>query len=264
MRLGIIGATGWLGSALGRGVLGTGHVAARDLVLLNRSGPRPDYQGHRDVTWATDAADLVERSDVVVLSVRPEDYSSLHLNAPGRLVVSFMAGVTMATLARTGGRIVRALPNGAAEHGGSYTPWLAAPEVTDADREAVRALLGAIGTEDEIPDEGQIDYLTGLSGSGAAYPALMAVAMLADARGRGLSEQVALRAVEAVICGGADMLRGRIGSASALVEAYRSYRGTTAAGLDAAEATGFMKAIGEALEAAALKAHRMGSPAASQ
>ena len=259
MRVGIIGGTGWLGSALGRAVLDSRLVAASDLVLLNRSGPRPDYHKRTDVTWASDVTDLVARTDAVVLSVRPEDYTGLRLHAPGQLVISFMAGVPMAALARTGGRVVRAMPNAAAELGRSYTPWLAAPEPTEADRTFVRALLATIGTEDEVPDEAHINYLTALSGSGAAYPALMAAAMLADARGRGLAEQVALRAVEAAVCDGAVLLRDRIDTASELVESYRAYRGTTAAGLDAAEATGFVRAVEQALVAATRKAGSMWS-----
>lgn len=257
MRLGIIGATGWLGGALGRAVLERGLVAAPDLVLLNRSGVRPDYYGRPDVTWAKDVADLVALVDAVVLAVRPEDFAALGLRATGRLVISFMAGVPMAALAGTGGRVVRAMPNAAAERGRSYTPWLADAAVEEADRRVVQAILGAIGTEDEVAHEGQIDYLTALSGSGSAYPAMMAAAMLADARGRGLAEAVARRAVEAVICDGAEMLRGRIEDAPALVETYRAYRGTTAAGLDAAEARGLPDSVAEALDAATRKAGRM-------
>ena len=257
MRLGIVGATGWLGSALGRRVLDTGLVPPSDLVLLNRSGPRPEYHGRTDVTWAPNLADLVARAEVVVLSVRPEDLPGLALSAPDRLVVSFLAGVPLAALAPTGGRVVRAMPNAAAERGRSYTPWLAGAKVTQADRALVRALLSTIGTEDEVRDESHIDLLTALSGSGAAYPALMAAAMLAHAEAAGLPEQIARHAVEAVVCDGADLLRGRIETAPELLHAYRAYRGTTEAGLDAAEASGFSRAIDEALRAATAKATGM-------
>lgn len=69
MRIGIIGATGWLGSALGGRLLSSQVVDPQDLVLLNRSGARADYHGRRDIAWAADPQDLVARCDVV--SVRP-------------------------------------------------------------------------------------------------------------------------------------------------------------------------------------------------
>ena len=206
--------------------------------------------------WASDAADLAARTDGLVLSVRPEDYPALRLRAQDRLIVSLMAGVPLATLASSGGRIVRAMPNAAAETGRSYTPWLAGAGVTAEDRLFVRALLARIGTEDEVPHERDIDLLTALSGSGAAYPALMAEAMLGHARAAGLPEPVARRAVEAAVCDGGAMLRGRIETAPEMLATYRAYRGTTAAGLDAAERAGFAAAIDAALAAATDKARR--------
>jgi pyrroline-5-carboxylate reductase len=250
MKVGIVGATGWLGSALGGGLLQKSVVAPADLVLLNRSGPSADYHGERDLVWARNVADLVARTDVVVVAVRPQDWDGLALVAPGRLLISLMACVSTVVLAGTEARIVRAMPNAAAELGRSYTPWLAGPGVTDDDRTAVRTILSAIGTQDEVSSEGQIDFLTALSGSGAAYPALMAVAMLDAARAAGLSEQVSERAVAAVVLDGAAMLAGRIGKTSEMIETYRSYHGTTAAGLAAAESAGFRQAVTAALLAA--------------
>jgi pyrroline-5-carboxylate reductase len=250
MKVGIVGATGWLGSALGGGLLRKAVVAPADLVLLNRSGPSAEYHGERNVVWAQNVADLVARADVVVVAVRPQDWDGLALVAPSRLLISLMACVSTAALAGTEARIVRAMPNAAAELGRSYTPWLAGPGVTDDDRTAVRTIFSAIGIEDEVSSEAQIDFLTALSGSGAAYPALMTVAMLDAARAAGLSEQVSERAVAAVVLDGAAMLAGRIGEAPAMVETYRSYRGTTAAGLAAAESAGFRQAVTAALSAA--------------
>ena len=255
MKIGLIGATGWLGSALGRGLL-AGGLPPADLVVLNRSGPRP-YHGAA-VTWAQSVADLAARADVIVLSVRPEDWRGLDLLAPDRLVMSFMAGVDCAALAATGGRILRALPNAAAEIGASYTPWYAAPGVTAEDRAHAAAILSSIGTHDALDHESQLDLMTALPGSGAAYPALMAQAMLDHARAQGLPEAIARRAVEAAVCGGARLLEGRVETAPDLLAAYRDYRGTTAAGLDAAEAAGFARAVTAALEAATAKARAMG------
>ncbi|MGA0615279.1 pyrroline-5-carboxylate reductase family protein [Paracoccus sp. KR1-242] len=258
MRVGIIGATGWLGSALGGHLLTRGVVPASDLVLLNRSGPRADYHGHR-VEWASDADALSAAADVIVVSVRPEDWASLKLQAEGKLVISFMAGVGSGVLAKCGGRIVRAMPNAAAEIGASYSPFWADAGTTPQDRATAARLLSAIGTTDELPDEAQIDLMTALPGSGAAYPALMAMAMARFMQERGVPAEIAWRATEAAVCGGAAMLSGRIDQAETLVEAYRDYRGTTAAGIDAAEAEGFSLAISRALEAATEKARQMGA-----
>lgn len=258
MRVGIIGATGWLGSALGQHLLSRGLVSAADLSLLNRSGARGDYHGHQ-VAWATDADALVAASDVIILSVRPQDWPGLDLRAAGKLLISFMAGVGADQLARTGARLVRAMPNAAAEIGASYSPFWAGPQVTAQDRATVTMILSAIGTSDELPDESQIDLMTALPGSGAAYPALMAVAMARFMRDQGVPDQIAWRATEAAVCGGAAMLAGQADRAPALLAAYQDYRGTTAAGIEAAEAAGFSTAITRALQAATQKARQMGA-----
>ena len=55
----------------------------------------------------------------------------------------------------------------------------------------------------------------------------------------------------AVVCDGGAMLAGRVGEAEAVLDAYRGYRGTTAAGLAAVEAAGFREAVAAALAAGA-------------
>lgn len=258
MRIGIIGATGWLGSALGARLLDRGTARADDLVLLNRSGPLPAYHGHSDVHWAADARDLVARSDVIVLSVRPADWRALELNCDGKLVVSFMAGVRSQALTGINARLVRAMPNASAELGRSYSPWWAADDVTDADRHIVTKLLSAIGTENEIASEDHIDLMSAVPGSGAAYPALMAVVMAEFLTNRGVDQLTAWRSAEGAVCGGARLLEGRIETAPALVAAYRDYAGVTAAGIEAAEREGFVSAIRAALAAATEAAGKLG------
>lgn len=255
MRVGILGATGWLGQAQGLRLIGQGW-AARDLVVLNRSGKLGGYAG-QPVVWARDAADLCEQSGVLILSVRPQDFPPERFDAGDRLVISFMTAWTLAKLRARwpDARIVRAMPNGGAPLGQSFTPWVG--DVSDADAALVSRILSAMGAEARVADEGQLDYLSALSGSGSAYPALMAQAMLADARSRGLPEVVALQAVEAVICGSAEFLRGRIDQVGAVLDDYRSYKGITDAGITAAE-PGLTRAIADALAAATAKARAMG------
>lgn len=261
MNIGLIGALGWIGSALGRALLERGVVAPDELTVLTRrggppdDGSGPDYHGHRAVHWATDVAELVERSEIIILAVRPQDWPALQLQAPGRLVISLMAMVPLADLAGSGGRIVRAMPNALAEARRSYSPWFGGPGVTAADAAAVVRILECIGETDALETEAQVDLMAVLPGSGPAYPALMAAAILDFARAQGLPEAVACRAAEAIICDGGAILRGRIETAPDLIATFRDYAGITAAGLNRAEAEGFSAALRSGL-AAALAAGR--------
>lgn len=259
--LGILGGTGWLGQALGLGLLQKGLAAPADLVLLNRSGSAPGYAGWPGVRLARDMAELQALAGPLVLSVRPEDFPVPGFAPGNRLLISFMAAIPMARLRdlAPGARIVRAMPNGGASQGQSFTPWFA-PDLPPEDAALTRRLLSAIGTEAQVASEDQLDILTALSGSGPAYPALMAQALLTKALALGLPRSLAEPAVEAVVAGSAAALTGRVAEADQILAAMHSYRGITAAGLQAAEAAGFAKALGAAIDAAVARARSMGRP----
>lgn len=258
-RIGIVGGNGWIGGALARALVAAGLVPASRLILSCRSAP-PDWLP--EAQWTHDNQALADASDVVILSVRPQDWPSIGIAAPGRLVVSVMAGIPLADIAaRTGSdRVVRALPNAAAEVGRSYTPWTATEAVTEADRTTVRAIFAACGTEDAVAREADIDYLTGHSGTGPAYPALLAATMLRDAVAHGLPEDVARRAVIGVLVGAGRIFEKTGEDPRDTVAAFVDYRGVTAAAIEAMLAGGFDAAVGAGLSAALEKSASLGRP----
>lgn len=259
-RIGIIGGNGWLGSAIAQAVVATGAVDPARLTLSGRSGNRgmAELPGAH---WARGNEELVGRSDVVVLSVRPEQFPGVQINARGKLVVSVMAGVPAQTIAeRTGaGEVVRAIPNAAAAIRRSFTPWYATPPVSAANKRIAQALFEACGEAAEVPLEAHIDYCVGMTGSGAAFPALLAQAMIAHAVAQGLPPAFAERAAKGVVAGASQLLVGEGGDPARIVQEMIDYRGTTAAALQAMIARGFTGAVAAGLEAAAAKAASMAS-----
>lgn len=257
LRIGVIGGSGWLGGAIAEAVLDAGIVKPQDLSLSYRSG-HPDCL--HESFWTADNQALADRSDVIVLSVRPADWGNLKINADGKLVISVMAGIRLAALCQQHqtGRVVRTLPNAAAEVRMSYTPWIATTETSEKDRALVRMIFDACGFQDEVQSEAEIDYLTGLTGSGPAFPALLAEAMLADATARGLDRKVAERAVNALIIGAGRLLEHRDTCPTDTVQTFRDYRGTTAAAIDEMLGSGFGTAVSRGLTAAFEKSVRMG------
>ena len=243
VRVGIVGGNGWIGRALARSLVESGLLAPSGLTLSCRSAP-PDWLPGAE--WTNDNQHLADAVDVVVLSVRRGDWPGVRLAAGGKLVISVMAGVPLAAIAgRTGtGRVVRALPNAAAEVGQSYTPWTAGAGVTDADRQLVRRILEACGTQDEVESEAAIDYLTGLCGTGPAYPALLARTMMEDAIARGIPPEVARRAVVGLLVGTGRIFEKTGEDPTGTVAAFLDYRGVTAAAIEAMLAGGFREAVG--------------------
>ncbi|WVT75772.1 pyrroline-5-carboxylate reductase dimerization domain-containing protein (plasmid) [Sinorhizobium chiapasense] len=257
LRVGIIGGAGWLGGAIAEAILDAGIAEPQNLSLSYRS-ERPNRFDRS--FWTSDNQALADRSDVIVLSVRPADWPSLNVDAEGKLLISVMAGIRLSALGarhRTG-RVVRALPNAATEVRKSFTPWIAAADVREDDRSIIRAIFDACGSQDEVRSEAEIDYLTGLTGSGPAFPALLAEAMMADAISHGLAPEIAKRAVNTLIVGAGRLLEQRDECPAETVQTFLDYRGTTAAAIEEMRAAGFGAAVSRGLSVAFRKSVRMG------
>ncbi|MCA1444241.1 NAD(P)-binding domain-containing protein [Ensifer sp. IC4062] len=257
LRIGIVGGGGWLGGSIAASLLDAALVQPHDLSLSYRKEQPQRFTGS---FWTTDNQHLADRSDVIIMSVRPADWPPLLVDVDGKLVISVMAGVRLGQLAEHHNtkRVMRSLPNAAAEVGKSYTPWIGSADVTDQDRAIVRAIFDACGTQDEVASESDIDYLTGLSGAGPAFPALLAAAMMNDAVARGLGREIAQRAVTSVLIGAGRLLERRDEKPADTVEAFLGYRGTTAAAIEAMRAAGFDAAVADGLAAAQRKSVSMG------
>ena len=258
-KIGIVGGSGWLGGAIASAILDTGVVAPCALSLSYRSH-RPDR--FEDAFWTVDNAVIAERSDVIILSVRPQDWPLLHFSARGKLVISVMAGVRLSDLGTQlqTARAVRSLPNAAAEVRASFTPWIATAGITDSDRKIIDAIFNACGCHAEMRSEGEIDYFTGLTGTGPAFPALLAEAMMTDALAQGIDRKTARRAVDAVFVGAARLLEKNGSCPSDTIRTFLDYRGTTAAGIEAMVTAGFRKAVACGLAAAKESSVHMGQP----
>ena len=96
-----------------------------------------------------------------------------------------------------------------------------------------------------------IDCLTGLTGSGSAYPALLASALLSHALAHGLP---ARRAVAAAVAGASQLVTEDGEAPDAIVHRFVDDRGTTAAGLQATTDRSFRDAVHAGLSAAEVRA----------
>ncbi|MDI5933142.1 pyrroline-5-carboxylate reductase dimerization domain-containing protein [Halomonas sp. LN1S58] len=250
--IGIIGGHGWMGRSLGMALLEQNVVSPERLVISSRSGRGEAYRDWPDVRCVKDSRALVALADVIVLSVRPEDLASLDIEADDKLVISLLAMASLQEVASQVGshRVVRAMPNAAAEIRRAYFPWYASSQVSAADKRLVHALLASCGTARELPAERDLDYLTALSGAGPAYPALLAQSMLEHARGMGLSDEIAREAVMQTLVGGSLLLEKLGTDPGDMVERLIAYDGTTAKGLRTMMDEGIAQAIHSGLDAA--------------
>lgn len=244
--LGIIGGTGWLGGSIAKAVITKALLPAGNLVISNRSGNHPLAQ--HGVCLVTDNQELVDRSDLIIIAVRPEHFASLNINATGKTIISLMAGITAQAIAAQtqASAVVRAMPNAAVEIGQSFTPWYCFKEIDTTSKSLVQRLFECVGTAAEVQEESSIDYLSALSGTGPAFPALLMTALANQAIVAGIPVEIAQLAAKNVVVNCSQLLANR--DAQEMIDALVAYRGVTAAALQEMTHRHFEEQIGKALE----------------
>jgi len=176
--------------------------------------------------------------DAMVLAVKPQSFRSAGallkpLIGPSTLVVSIMAGTTIASISEgCGGAVVRAMPNTPAAIGRGITVAVAASNVGAAQRAIADALLRATGSVEWVDDEALMDAVTAVSGSGPAYVFLLAEELARAGVEAGLPLELATKLARETVAGSGELLhRSELDSAT-LRQNVTSPGGTTAAALE--------------------------------
>ncbi|WP_053214115.1 pyrroline-5-carboxylate reductase [Pseudomonas sp. Q12-87] len=252
--LGIIGGTGWLGGAIAKAMLAKALLQAGNLVISNRSGSHPLAQ--QGACLVTDNQALVDRSDIVILAVRPERFANLNIKATGKTIISLMAGIKAQTIMTqtSASAVVRAMPNAAVEIEQSFTPWYCAGKIEATTKSLVQRLFECVGTAAEVQQEDFIDYLSALSGTGPAFPALLMTALANQAMAAGIPSDIAQLAAKNVVVNSSQLLASH--DAQQMIDALVAYRGVTAAALQAMSHSHFEEQIGRALQEGAAVARK--------
>ena len=179
----------------------------------------------------------------------------------GTLVLSIMAGRTLRFLEErlpAGTAIVRAMPNTPAAVARGITVACANAHVTARQRKLATNLLAAIGKVEWVDDEGLIDAVTAVSGSGPAYVFLLAEAMTKAGIAAGLPDALAARLARETVAGSGELLHRSELDAATLRQNVTSPGGTTAAALAVLMGqNGFDTLLAEAVAAAARRSREL-------
>ena len=128
----------------------------------------------------------------------------------------------------------------------------------DDHTKKVKTIMGAIGFVTELP-ETHMDAVTGLSGSGPAYVAIMIEALTDGGVRMGLPHDTALKLAAQTVFGTAKMILENDIHPSKLRDMVTSPGGTTIEGIAVLEEGAFRGTLIEAVEAATLRSEELGS-----
>jgi pyrroline-5-carboxylate reductase len=265
-RIGVLGA-GKIGEALLSGLLAAGRPAA-DLVFTERHPERARELTARYGVAAVELAAAAERSDVLVVAVKPQDIDPVLAELgpavrPGTLVVSLCAGLPMSLFEAAlpaGTPVVRVMPNTPMLVGEAMSAISGGAHATDEHLAAVEKMLGAVGRVVRVP-ESQQDAVTALSGSGPAYFFFLVEAMIDAGILLGLPRAVAAELIVQSAYGAAVMMRESSEHPVILREAVTSPAGTTIAAIRELERHGVRAALLAAIEAARDRSVELGAAA---
>ncbi len=266
-RVAVIGA-GKMGSALLAGFLKSGLVNPRKAVvverdLMRRTELEKEFPG---VTCLGQATQLeLSAGDICLLAVHPESVTGvlgqLRDRLNGAMVVSIAGGITTEQIQAAvapGTPVIRVMPNTPAMVGEAMSLLTPGEHVSKAALKSVVKLFESIGRACVIPEELQ-PAGSALSGSGPAYFALIASALIRAGVMHGLPLALATEMTEQTMLGTARLLQESSMHPEALIDAVSSPGGTTAVALAELEGVGLRGAFLNAVDAAVQRTFEQGA-----
>lgn len=209
---------------------------------------------------------VINDADIVILAVKPTQMSSvlteIATNLPAHcLVISVASGLSLAWFDNylPNVAIVRAMPNIASAVGKGATPLIANKFVSKTQQDQADQIFTSLGLVTWVKNEGDINALTALSGSGPAYIFMFMEAMINAAITLGIDADVAKAFVFQTFDGALGMASNTKLSLSELIATVTSPAGTTAAAIHILTQHNFDALISEAMNAAYKRAEQLGA-----
>jgi pyrroline-5-carboxylate reductase len=256
-RIAILGA-GQIGEALLSGLLSSGWRDAGELAASTRREERADELRERyGIAVSLSNAEVVAGAALVVVAVKPQDIDGLlgeigPLVQPGQTVLSVAAAIPTARIERhlgNGVPVVRAMPNTPATVHEGIAGICAGAHAGDEHLTLAEEALRHLGAVVRV-SEPYMDAVTAVSGSGPAYFALLAEAMIEAGILLGLSREISTQLVVQTMLGTAKQLRDGGMHPVELREMVTSPGGTTIAAIRELERAGVRAAFLNAIQAA--------------
>ena len=266
IRLGIIGG-GVMAEAIISRLLNNKLYRSHEVLVSDPNQQRREFLKQTYRVHITENNQIVvDSGEVLLLSIKPQvlDKVLASLNVverpqPYPLIISILAGVPLLRL-ETGFPkypVLRVMPNAPATVGAGMTAISPGQEVKQNHLALATTLFEAVGQVVQVP-ESLMDAVTGLSGSGPAFVAMMIEALADGGVSAGLPREIAIQLALQTILGTVQLLQDTELHPAQLKDKVTSPGGTTIAGVAQLEKAGFRSAIIEAIQAAYQRSQQLG------
>src|SRR5215510_2403913 len=263
-KIAILGA-GRIGGALVAGLLSSGWREPSEIAATARGTERVAELRERYGVEATlSNPDAAAGAALVVIAVKPQDLDALldevgaHI-VPGQTVLTVAAAIPTSQIESRladGVPVVRAMPNTPSTVHEGIAGLCAGAHASEEHLDLAEEALSHLGAVVRVPEDA-LDAITAVSGSGPAYFALLAEAMIEAGILLGLSREVSTQLVVQTMLGTAKQLRDEKMHPVELREMVTSPGGTTIAAIRELEMAGVRAAFLNAIQAAMVRAREL-------
>ena len=268
LKIGFLGG-GQMAMALAEGFCRSGLVRSEQIIAYDPQPVATTRLAERipGIRIADNNLSAIQGVDLAFLAVKPQQASVACSDVFGTLgegctLVSIVAGLSIASLEKLSGspRVVRVMPNTHCLVGKGTTVVCRSNAVTNETLTTVNDLLRSVGTVHEAA-ESLLDAVTGLSGSGPGFLAIIVEALADGGVRAGLPRELAWSLAIETFEGTAAFLRITGEHPAQLKDRVASPGGTTITGLAVLEQAGVRGAIMDAVTSAARRSAELGQAA---
>jgi pyrroline-5-carboxylate reductase len=268
VQLGMIGG-GIMGEALVSRLLALKIYTPTAVVVSEPQSERRQYLTDRYGVHVTDKNVDTLAAETVLLAIKPQvlpavaqelaPYLTSQNPAIAYLLLSILAGTPITTLeaAFPGWAVIRAMPNTPATVGAGITAIASGSQIQSHQLEQAQRVFAAVGEVVQVP-ETMLDAVTGLSGSGPGYIALVVESLTDGGVAAGLPRAIAAKLALQTVKGTAQLLQETGIHPAQLKDQVTSPGGTTIAGIAQLEQAGLRSALISAVKAAWQRSQELG------
>jgi pyrroline-5-carboxylate reductase len=237
-RLAFIGC-GTMGEAMVRGLLARDLVTPEQVIASHPRAERAaELADRHGIRTTLDNAEAADGATVVVLCIKPQFFDEVASDLDGRIdpaamVLTIVAGVRMnhVSTCLSVPAVVRIMPNTPGQIGRGISVWTATSAVDESGRSRARTILTALGSEEFVTHENELDMATALSGTGPAYVFLFMEALIDAGVHLGFSRRMSSRLVYETVRGSLEFATAADVHIAKLRNQVTSPGGTTAEAL---------------------------------
>jgi len=267
-KIAVLGG-GKIGESLLSGLLSSGRRTPGDVVVTGRREERLAELAERyGVKTTLSNPEAIAGAELVVIAVKPQDLEVLLGEIGGlvdeaQTVLSIAAAIPTAAIERrlaAPAPVVRAMPNAPSTVHEGIAGICAGSHAGDEHLALAEEALTHLGAVVRVPER-YMDAVTAVSGSGPAYFALLAEAMIEAGILLGLGRETSTQLVVQTMLGTAKLLRDEKMHPVELREAVTSPGGTTIQAIRELEQAGVRAAFLNAIQAAMVRSRELADEA---